>query len=674
MKITNDLMGKLLGNKKTNVELKNNDIYSAQIKERFSNNEALVQIRGKEFKVKFQDGLPKNNRALIQVTKQKNDITLVKNIKTENTEKKDESDVTKVLTKLGIKPTAEMKKVAKALMEKGIPITRETLKNIERFIGKADGNISEKIDTIERMSQKGIELTEPNLHAAHEALHGDEIQRLLLEVEQGLESGSMEDNINKIAEEKLLSKEAINEIRELIFKGEDLNKILEIINEKISNKDMAEQLEKALHTANALKTMGYEKEGIDRLIKVLDQLESTEVNSAGVLNESRDIQPSSKAFLMSRVSEKMNKATKDFTDVKREVIRNIDTITQVTKEAKTNVHSHVKGLIENSIDVIDKTILKSDITLFADMKTERTLIGLSSKLAEARRYLSKGQNNEATKILNEVKNKLMNLKFKPSENKIIHGATKESMFSQKNSVQSNSLPCLIDKAVNNLQNQQPSARNIMDLFRALGLNYESEAAQKLTGGMEELTKQDIQKNIKAMMLKLVETEGKGLKDSSSNQSVVKAINNLTGQQLLSKQDSNPHHQNMFFNIPFKVDGNINNVKLFVNGRKQNEKIDWENSSLYFLIDTKKMGPTGIQISSTERNLSITIKNDNKNMEDKITPLSDKFKESLEEIGYNVVGLNFTKLNSVEKDTESSNSSKTLVIPHRLNKKGFDFKV
>lgn len=668
MKINNDLLGKLFGNNANTLELQKNQTYNAHIKERLPNNQAMVQIRGKEFKVKFEDNLPKENRAFIQVTNKKDDSIFVKNAKMDDTVKTDENNISKLISKLGMKPTSELKKAVKTLISNGIPVTKETLKNLENFVSKSEGDISEKLDTIERMAQKGIEFTPSNLEAVHEALHSDDLQSLLSEVGQRIDSEAISNVSNN------QYRDVINEIRELLTNGEDIDKILEIIEDKIMDKGIEGELAKAVNMAKYLKGMGYEKEGIEKIFQVLEQLEGQQQYDNTGISEASSQEPSSKAFVMTKVSERMASVSEKFTDLKRAVIRNIDTMTQVVKDEKGSVHSNVKGLLEKTIDTIDKAILKSDITLFADMKTERELLGLSSKLAEARRYLSKGQNDQATKVLDEVKSKLMKLRLRPSENKVIHGATKESLFSKNAPAQGKSLPNLIN-SVNNHQNQQPTARNVFDLFRALGLNYESEVAQRLAGNPEETTKQDIQKNIKAMLLKLAKGEGKGFKDSSANQSVVKSLNNLTGQQLLSKQDDNPHQQNMFFNIPINVDGNLHNVKLFVNGRRQNEKIDWENSSLYFLIETDRMGPTGIQISSTERNLSVTIKNDKKELENKITPLSDRLKDKLEEIGYNVVGLNFAELNNnTEKENKKKTTSKAFIIPDRLNEKGFDFKI
>ena len=58
--------------------------------------------------------------------------------------------------------------------------------------------------------------------------------------------------------------------------------------------------------------------------------------------------------------------------------------------------------------------------LFTDMKTEKQLLQASTQLAEAKKLLSKGNHAEASKIVQEVKNMMDKIIFKPSEQKIIH--------------------------------------------------------------------------------------------------------------------------------------------------------------------------------------------------------------------------------------------------------------
>lgn len=674
MKIINDIFSNSYGINNKNVELKENEIYNASIKTRLSNNEAVVKIRGKNFNVSFQGEVPENNNVSLQVLGMKDNTISVKQLPQGLGGAESNNGIEGVISKFNMKETQELKQTVKILKDNDIPINKETLKNVEEFLDKAPGEISDKLDTISALARKGVEFSQSNLEAVHEALHNQDLGKTL----ESLSSS-----------EDLLARDAITDIRRALARGENLDKISKMIEEKILDKEIATKLEKVLNQAQMLKVMGKEEEGIEKIVDVLNEIEGNFIAEENIIHDFNPenlqdnprlqqalsgLEPSVKAFVMTKISNEMAQATDKFKDLKREVTRNIDNMVRVAKSTNMNVSEHLRGVLEKSIDILDKAILKSEITLYTDMKTERQLLGISSQLADARRMLSKGNNSEAVKILNNVKEKLMSMNWKPSENKVIHGATKDSMLMGKGAQQDN-LALNLNNIANNFQNQEPTARNTFDLFRALGLNYESEIAQKLSGNLEELPQKDIQKNLKAMLLKLTEGESKSLQENSSSQSVVKALNNLTGQQLLSKQDSNPHEQTMYFNIPMNIEGELKNVKLFIKGRKQHEKIDWENSSLYFLIDTKKMGPTGINISSVERNLSLTIKNDNSSLKNKVANLSDKLKKNLEDVGYNVVGFKYTRLNEQSKEKNKENKSKkNFVMPDRLNQKGFDFKI
>ena len=72
------------------------------------------------------------------------------------------------------------------------------------------------------------------------------------------------------------------------------------------------------------------------------------------------------------------------------------------------------------ISKLDKTILKSDMMLFTDMKTEKQLLQASTQLAEAKKLLSQGNHAEASKIVRDVKNMMDSINFKPSDQKIVH--------------------------------------------------------------------------------------------------------------------------------------------------------------------------------------------------------------------------------------------------------------
>ncbi len=100
------------------------------------------------------------------------------------------------------------------------------------------------------------------------------------------------------------------------------------------------------------------------------------------------------------------------------------------------------------------------------------------------------------------------------------------------------------------------------------------------------------------------------------QQVEQAVNNITGQQLLNKQDSSGM-QNLFFQLPYLMEKQVENIKIYVNSRKDGDKVDWENCSIYFVLETKKLGDIGVLLSSSEKNVSLTFKSNKDKLDEKV---------------------------------------------------------
>ena len=81
------------------LELKQAEVYSASVKEKVNNSEAILQIRGKDVAVKFADGVPADQgRITVQVNGQSDGHVHVKTIATESSKNvSSENKVSRVL-------------------------------------------------------------------------------------------------------------------------------------------------------------------------------------------------------------------------------------------------------------------------------------------------------------------------------------------------------------------------------------------------------------------------------------------------------------------------------------------------------------------------------------------------------------------------------------------------
>jgi hypothetical protein len=440
--------------------------------------------------------------------------------------------------------------------------------------------------------------------------------------------------------------------------------------------ELGKKLMNSFTKALQLKENGRELAARQTMLETLTEIE-TSLSSA--VNEKTDpstsldnlfdsewqtnLQLQTKDIIVQTITKKMSQVAIDFKNIKRDIMRNLETISQLIEKYKQSAQPQAKQLLETTIKQLDNAILKSDMMLFTDMTTEKQLMKASSQLAEARKRLNKGDYSGAQKIVKEVKDVLEKIKFKPSDVKVKHfvadeslkfaGSPKEFLTHMNKTVQPVAL--------------EPSARQMFETIRRLGLTHDYEVAESLVfkGNKEEAPQQ----NMKAMFLKLAQ---------SGNEQVAKqaeqALNNLTGQQLLNKFDAGANVQSFFFTLPLLLQNEVRSIKVYVNSRKDGERIDWENCSLYFLLETKKLGDIGILLNANERNLSITFRNDKEDFAEKIQPLMDVAKERLQEIGYRVTGVNVTKLTKENMQMEESKPISQTPSYATFTEKGYDFTI
>lgn len=299
--------------------------------------------------------------------------------------------------------------------------------------------------------------------------------------------------------------------------------------------------------------------------------------------------------------------------------------------------------------------------LFTDMKTEKQMLQASAKLAEAKQLLTEGKPSEALKIVNEVKQFMENLRFQPADVKIKHFVSTFHLNEQEATPKQQ----LLSQMARTLKlplGEEVSARNMFEQFRQLGFQHEKDVSRALLFKQPAIEPQ----NIKALLMKLSQGESGIIAQQAEH-----ALTNMTGQQLLSKFDANHHMQTMFYQLPMLLQGKIETVNVYLNSRNAGGKLDWENCSLYFLFNTEKYGKIGILLQTAERNLTLTIKTDHEELSEILRPLTERAKENLEAIGYNVKGITFAKMN---EQGEQKAVAETAQTKETNSEKGYDVTV
>lgn len=403
-----------------------------------------------------------------------------------------------------------------------------------------------------------------------------------------------------------------------------------------------------------------------------EALESVE-NVAETLMTSINDSPGLKLYIVESVTVKMQDVALSFKTEQSAMLQRME---EALSEDKPLTADQVKELLGTVINKLDDILMKSDVPLYTSMTMEKQLLKMSSNLQEARSLLSKGDMAATKAIIKSVHQSLENAVFKPSERKVQGFALKqgEALIQEKETLNEKQLLQL-----QTFKQEGVSARNTLELFRSLGLNHDYEVSEKLSQLKTFDKKIKVDSNLKEVLLKLEQDEKQ--EEHKSVESLEKSLNNLNGQQLLNKQGQKNSQQTMFFNIPLVNAQEVKNMKLYVNSRDANNQLDWENCSLYFVVDLKQYGPTGIKVDIQDRGVSITVKNDDENLKAVIEPLIDNLGNMLEEVGLKEKKVNFLPLDdhkkfgrNMLKEQPIEEEASQKVSTYSNSQKGFDFKI
>lgn len=668
------------------VVLKAGEQLYATVKERLPDNEAILRIKGQEIKVRFEANPPSSGKLTIRVTDNSKELPIVKEIKApihneQQTKTNSTSPSQGPQIQQGIK--GDLRKALDILISQGHPVSKNTLRNLAIFFEKGEGTTEQKLETISAMAKKGLQLTTTQIKAVHTALHDSSFENYINDLVDSPEKitltrpagniieGAAEEN-SSIGRDSAVHTN-IEGLIKALKKEPDIAQIFAMLKEQLAvqgtlTNAQAQKLQASLDKAIPMAQYGRELSSRQILMSTLEQINKEQQNtmqsqppaeSYTLKDEFIATLPvASKNYIVSTVTKKMSQLAIDFKNIKRDISRNLHNVQALMNGNITQA----KSVLEATIKQLDQVILKSDVMLYSDMGTEKKLLQASSQLAQARKYLEKGETEQAKKILREVQNVAEKLVFKPSHTRMQHFVS-EKLFQMEEPAPNQQL---IHKVESTLQGVKdfPSGRQIFETLRSMGLTYEGDMAKALIskGNNEESA------SLKEALLKLSQNNT----DVSQTQRTEQIVSSITGQQLLSKSDTTTL-QSMMFALPLLLKEQVEGVKVFVNSKGKKQKVDWENCSLYFLLETKKLGEIGISLSAVDRNLSVTIKNDKPDFQEKIAHLAEKTRERLQEIGYSIGAIQFARL-SEEKIVEKDKKPAVKPAQPHFTQRGYDFSV
>lgn len=591
------------------------DVVKGRIIEKLNSQEAMVQVGGQNIKMKFDSPIGAKKEITVQIQKMKEGTAEVKEWNAVSPKSSLSLKLESIADLLGgLEGAQKLKEYISRQLEQG-NMSEQHLKPIVDFWKETNGTYENKQKTVERVLQKKLPIQAGVLQAVHEALHGKWASSL----ENSIQSFSTENVQESTSEIQTLVELAYEQLVSNVSVRED------VLEAPIESKDQAGSM---IETSNEMMNMP-------------------------------PVEPASQNVIVKAVTKKMKLLAQEFQIHQKETNQILQL---VEKSMQSNRPQAAEPLLETVIHKLDKAILKSDFLLYADMKTEKAMLQASTLLNEAKQLLAKGELQSSLKAVQQVKEMIQQLEYKPSEIKMIHYVKDEGLAAVKEP----SVQQTMQRTERLISPQEMTGRKVLELIRQMGLNREHELMDSLVFKSKEASSGQ---DVKSALLTLQEGQGKEKLPSA----LTNMLQQVTGQQLLNKHEGTNQVQNAFFRLPLQVGKEVNDVKVFITSKNKFDKMDWENCSLYFLLETKTAGDIGISLKSVNRQLSITFKNDNETFLEEAKPLTEKLSKAIHDIGFQITSVHYDKL--LNKTEEAGNEVfKSSTSTSASQREGFDYSV
>ncbi len=566
-----------------------------------------------------------------------------------------------------------VKSAIKIIDKSGYHVTKEDVEAIRDFMN-SEGSINEKLSAIKEAFSKEIPLNEKFLSALKH-VETASLLDYLEDSELSLEPSTSYESENAYTREELNNID--NNLKKLFVEIENLDqtdvenknkesleaeikelKYIDTIStlEKTKNRDKANYIgsEREVDNINAetKKKVKMEDDDITETLLADISMIKNYVGSAISINKNYD------TYIETKITPKLLKLRNEFSDFKKDLLQTLD---------KTDVQGlslrDKKEILLDAVQKIDNKIMKSEMSLFMDLKGERELLKISSELQSAVKLINKGKISEAEKIIKEQVAIVNKIKYEPS----IKKAVALSTIKKPDKRDLKDIKEEIYTSANNYKTSDKSASSIVNYLRKLGINHEVESFEKYMTKNTTVKNDFVNiKNIKEMLLAMT----KNPEDKVSYQKASSMINHIDKMQIKNKIADNNNLQTITLEVPLNIDGRIKNVKVFIKSPQKNLKLDWENFNMFFAFTTEKIGKIGIKVSAVNRNLSVSIIN-NEISKSVTTKIKEDLKSDVEEFGYKIVKMALELWKSEQKKEEPDKPIFERVFD---NAEGFDYRI
>ncbi|MEB3751026.1 hypothetical protein MKY25_16275 [Geobacillus sp. FSL W8-0032] len=246
-------------------------VQMAVMKEKLTDQEAVVTIGQQDVRVRFVDGVPSDRSFMVRLVKQEGGTWVAQAVP---------------LSSIGrFVPASLDDGIDLWLSARGIRLTEKEKEAVRRFWETEGGSIKQKQETVAALTAKQLEVTEIHLRLAHEALHGpplgDLLAPLLTKTEEPEETDEAKAAPVREQTERWEGSRAYAAASELVLPPAETRtfvmtavteKMKELVHDfRVWQRDMARQLEQFAHAA-AQKTPERAVPLVESLIHSLDRM------------------------------------------------------------------------------------------------------------------------------------------------------------------------------------------------------------------------------------------------------------------------------------------------------------------------------------------------------------------------------------------------------------------
>ncbi len=569
--------------------------------------------------------------------------------------------------------SSEISRIIADLKSQGYEISSDEADRISEFIDETDGTEIEKLQTVKTALDKGLPLSARSLQSIQAALFepvlSEDLQRLLVGNGSDVSAervdllrifakmaAQKESDITVLPGQSAISTKSVTEapVTDLSLESDQpASRDDKVIEWLLKALDQVADLSDSLVFMDEAVTSDENQSGSDIPAASIERPDSEslirEAVDQFIQSDDADfpVEPLVQgiSLLMKEITPRMAAVKTEFETLRKTVKAELTAVrSELDKPAGSN-KTHVVEKLSQTIDRLDNAILKSDIPLYTSMKAEKQLLTWSSELQEARNLASNGQNAEAAEIVDRISKGVQEIQFQPARLKVIHRALQQSPSG--NDFNEKGLHQRALQQINRILEPVHTSREVLETFKAMGLTHESEVVSALGQSSKKLKDDWIpEESLKEILMKLASDTQEKLTTVTGAE---KALNNLTGQQLLSRPEAKPQGQTFVFSVPMEMANRVEDLKIYVQSRKDKGKVDWENCTFYFAVHTEKFGDMGIRFASARKSVTIQVKCDNQGLRDAVGPLVEDFKQAMWEAGYKIAGISYSPL----KDTISA---------------------